>query len=203
MTNSFPCCGLQYARLPCPSLSHRVCSNSCPLSGWCHPTISSSVTPFSCCPQSFPASETFPMSRFFSSVGQSAGASASASVLPGSLSILLFSSVVHSLFGTRDWFCGKQTRDWDGEQLQDDSNALQLLCTLFLLLLHHCCLRSSGIRSWGLGTPNLVSVVVSSIFQSFYLFPRSLSCHLIDLFFLIVVCLVMNAYFFKFSEEKK
>ena len=53
--------GLQHGRLPCPSLSPRVCSNSCPLS-WCHPTISSSFVPFSSCPQSFPASGSFPMS---------------------------------------------------------------------------------------------------------------------------------------------
>ena len=59
------------ARLPCPSLSPGVCSNSCPLSWWCHPTISSSVTPFSSCPQSFPASGSFPMSQFFASGGQS------------------------------------------------------------------------------------------------------------------------------------
>ena len=60
----------QHARLPCPSLSPRVCSNSCPLSRWCHPSISSSVTPFSSCPQSFPASGSFQMSQFFPSVGQ-------------------------------------------------------------------------------------------------------------------------------------
>ena len=74
--------GLQHARLPCPSLSPRVCSNSCPLSQWCHPTISSSVVPFSSCPQSFPASGSFPMSQLFPSGGQSIGASASTSVLP-------------------------------------------------------------------------------------------------------------------------
>ena len=72
---------LQHARLPCPSLCPRVCSNSCPLSQWCHPSISSSVDPFSC-PQSFPASGSFPMSQFFSSGGQSIGASVSTSVLP-------------------------------------------------------------------------------------------------------------------------
>ena len=71
--------GLQHARLPCPSLSPGVCSDSCPLSRWCHPTISSSVTAFSC-PQSFPASGSFPMSWLFTSGGQSIGASAS--VLP-------------------------------------------------------------------------------------------------------------------------
>ena len=62
--------------------SPRVCSDSCLLSRWCHPTISSSVVPFSSCSQSFPASESFPMSRVFTSGGQSTGVSASASVLP-------------------------------------------------------------------------------------------------------------------------
>ena len=66
----------------CPSLSPEVCSNSCPLSQWCHPTISFLVTLFSSCPQSFPPSGTFPMSCFFVSAGQSIAASASASVLP-------------------------------------------------------------------------------------------------------------------------
>ena len=70
-----------WPRLPCP-LSPRLCSNSCPLSQWCHPTISSSVVPFSSCPQSFPASKSFPMRQFFTSCGQSIGTSASASVLP-------------------------------------------------------------------------------------------------------------------------
>ena len=74
--------GLQHARLPCPSLSPRVCSNSCPLSQWCHPTISFPVTPFSSCPQSFPGTGSFPMSQLFTSYDQSIGASASASVLP-------------------------------------------------------------------------------------------------------------------------
>ena len=72
---------IQHARFPCPSLSPGVDSNSCPLSWWCHPTISPSVVPFSC-PQSFPASECFPLSRLFKSDGQSIGASVSASVLP-------------------------------------------------------------------------------------------------------------------------
>ena len=74
--------GLQHARLPCPSPSPRACSNSCPSSQWCHPTISSSVAPFSFCLQSFPASGSFPMSRLFASSGQSIAASASASVFP-------------------------------------------------------------------------------------------------------------------------
>ena len=74
--------GLQYDRLPCPSLSPKVSSNSCPLSQWCHPTISPSVTPFSSYPQSSPALGSFQMSQLFTSGGQSIGASVSASVLP-------------------------------------------------------------------------------------------------------------------------
>ena len=73
--------GLHHARPPCPSPTPRVYSSSCPLSWWCHPTILSSVIPFSCL-QSFPASEAFQMSQFFTSGGQSTGLSASASVLP-------------------------------------------------------------------------------------------------------------------------
>ena len=74
--------GLQHASLPCPSPIHGACSNSCPLSQWCHPTISSSVIPFSFCLQFSPALESFPMSQFFASGGQSIGVSASAWVLP-------------------------------------------------------------------------------------------------------------------------
>ena len=72
--------GLQHARLPCPSRSPGVCSNSCPLSWWYHPTISSSVIPFSSCLQSFPASGSFPMSQPSASGGRSIGVSVSASV---------------------------------------------------------------------------------------------------------------------------
>ena len=85
MSNSLQSHRLQHARLPCPSISPRVCSNSCSLSQWCHPTISSSVSPFSSCPQSFPASGFFPVSQLFTSGGQSIGASVSASVLPMSI----------------------------------------------------------------------------------------------------------------------
>ena len=72
----------QHARPPCPSPTPGVYSNSCPLSQWCHLAISSSVVPFSSCPQSLPASVSFPMSQLFKWGGQSTGASASASVLP-------------------------------------------------------------------------------------------------------------------------
>ena len=73
--------GLQHIRPPCPSLTPRACSNSCPLCWWCHPTISSSLIPLSFCLQSFPASGSFPVSQFFASGGQSIRALASASVL--------------------------------------------------------------------------------------------------------------------------
>ena len=72
---------LQHARPPCPSPTPGVHSNSHPLSRWCHPAISSFVIPFSSCPQSLPASESFPMSQIFTWGGQSVGVSASASVL--------------------------------------------------------------------------------------------------------------------------
>ena len=73
---------LQHARLPCSLSTTRACLNSCPLIRWCHPTISSSVVPFSSCPQSLPASESFPMSQLFTWGGQSTGVSGSASVFP-------------------------------------------------------------------------------------------------------------------------
>ena len=77
--------GLQHARPPCPSSTPGVYPNSCPLCQWCHPTTSSSVIPFSFCPQSFPASGSFQMSQLFTSGGQSIGISASASVPPMSI----------------------------------------------------------------------------------------------------------------------
>ena len=83
MSDSLRPHGLHHSRLPCPSPSPRVGPSSCPLHRWCYPTISSSVSPFSFCPQSYPASGSFPMSRFFTSCGQSIGASAS--VLPVSI----------------------------------------------------------------------------------------------------------------------
>ena len=88
-SNSLQPHGLQHARPPCPSPTPRVSSNPCPLSLWCHPTISSSVVPFSSYLQSFPPSWSFKMSPFFTSGGQSIGVSASASVLP---------------MNTQDWF---------------------------------------------------------------------------------------------------
>ena len=89
MSDSLQPHGPQHARPPCPSPTPRGYSNSSPSSRWCHPTISSSVIPFSSCLQSFPASGSFPMSQFLASGSQSIGASASPSVLP---------------MNVRDWF---------------------------------------------------------------------------------------------------
>ena len=89
MSDSLQPNGLQHSRPPCPSPTPGACSNSCPLSQWCHLTISSSAIPFSSRLQSFPASGSFPMSQFFTSGGQSIGISASTSVLP---------------MNTQDWF---------------------------------------------------------------------------------------------------
>ena len=80
VSNSLQPHGPQHARLPCPSSTPRVHPNQCPLSWWCHPAISSSVIPFSLCPQSFPESGSFQMSQLFASGGQSIGVSASTSV---------------------------------------------------------------------------------------------------------------------------
>ena len=82
MSDSLRPHGLQHARLPYPSPTPGGCSNSCPSSWWCHPTISSSVVTFFTCLQSFPASGSFPVGLFFTSGGQSIRVSASASVLP-------------------------------------------------------------------------------------------------------------------------
>ena len=88
VSNSLQPHGLQHAKFFCLSLSPRVRSNSCPSSRWCHPTTSSSVTPFSFCLQSFPASGSFPMSGLFASGGQSTEASALASVLPMNIRVV-------------------------------------------------------------------------------------------------------------------
>ena len=125
--------GLQHTRLPCPPLSPGVCSNSCPLSQWCHPTISSSVIPFSSCPQSFPASWSFPATQLFTSDGQSTGASTSASVLPmniqdwfplrliGLISLLFkgLSRVISSTTVQKHQFFGARHSLWSNSPVHD------------------------------------------------------------------------------------
>ena len=113
MYNSLQPHGLQHARLPYPSPSPRLRSNSCPLSPWCHSNISSSLVPFSSCLQSFPASGSFPVNQLFTSGGQSIAASASASVLPMNIQgwfplgltglIFLQSRGLSRVFNTRVW----------------------------------------------------------------------------------------------------
>ena len=103
ITDSLRPPGLQQARPPCPSPTPRVYSDSCLLSWWCQPTISSSVIPFSSCLQSFPASGSFQMSQLFASGGQSIGVSASTSVLPmNTLISFRMDWLVGSPFSPRD-----------------------------------------------------------------------------------------------------
>ena len=94
--------GLQHTRLPCLSPTPGVYPNSHPLSRWCHPTISSSVIPFSSCPQSFPASQSFQISQFFESGGQSIGVSALSSVLPMNIQDWFSLGSIGSIFSFRN-----------------------------------------------------------------------------------------------------
>ena len=119
----------QHARLPYLSLSPRVCSNSCPLSQWCHQTLSSAIAPF--CPQSFPASGSIPMSRLFVSGDQNIRASVSASALPVNIQgwcplgliglISLLSKGLSRVFSsTTVWkhpFCGAQLSLWSNSHM--------------------------------------------------------------------------------------
>ena len=120
-----------HARLPCPSPISGVCSNSCPSSQWCHPTISSSVIPFSSCLQSFPASGSFPMSQFFALGGQSIGVSASASVLPKN-------TQDWSPLGWTDWICPRDSQEsFPIPQLKSiNSTALSFLYSPTLTSIH-------------------------------------------------------------------
>ena len=112
---------MQHTRLPCPSPTPRAYSNVCPLSWWCHPTISSSVVPFSCL-QSFPASGSFQMSQFFASGGQSIGASASISVLPMNWFPL----------GWTGWISLQSKRDSQESSPTSQFNSINSLALIFL-----------------------------------------------------------------------
>ena len=129
--------GLQHARPPCPSPTCRTYSNLCPSSQWCHPTISSSVIPFSSCLQPFPASGFFPMSQFFASGGQSIRTSASASVL---------------LMNIQDWFSlGLVWSPCSPRDSQEFSPTPQLKTSIlqcsafFLVQLSHPCMTTGKI----------------------------------------------------------
>ena len=145
-------------RLPCLSLSPRVCSSSCPLSWWCYLTISSSATLFSFCLQSFPASGYFPLSQLFASGGQSIGASTSASVLPMNIQDWLplgltaliskglsrvFSSTTigkHQFFGAPSLWSNSHIGTWllEKQQLWLHGPLLTLLPTLLQLHTFRC-----------------------------------------------------------------
>ena len=128
MSDSFQPHESQHARPPCTLPNPGVHSNSCPLSWWCHPAISPSVTPFSSCPQSLPASETFPLSQLFAWGGQSFGVSALASVLPMiTRTDLLQNGLVGSPCSPRDSRVFPKTTvqkyEFFGAQLSSQSNS--------------------------------------------------------------------------------
>ena len=147
---------LQHARLPCPSPSPGTCSNSCPSSWWCHPTISSSVVPFSSCLQSFPALGSFQMSQFFRSGGQNIGVSASASVLP---------------MNTQDWFplgwtglISLQSKGLPRDFSQQHSSKASILqCSAFFMVQH---LYTTTGKTVALTRRTLVGKVMSLLFNT-------------------------------------
>ena len=130
MSHSLQTHGLWHTRLPCPSPTPRVYSDSCPLSWWCHPTILSSVIPFSCL-QSFPASGSFQMSQLFASGGQSIGVSASTSIL---------------LMNIQDWFpwgwTGWISLQSKGPQESSPTRQFKSISSLVLSFLHSPTLTS-------------------------------------------------------------
>ena len=145
--------GLQHARPPCRSPTPRVYPNSCQLSHWCHPTISSSVIPFSSCPQSFPASGSFPLSQLFTPGGQSFGVSASTSVLP---------------MNTQDWsplgwtgWVSLQSKGLSKSLLQHHSSKATILrwSALFIAQLSHSCMITG--KTIALTRRNFVGKVMS------------------------------------------
>ena len=162
--------GLLHARLPCPSPTPGAYSSSCPSSWWCHPTISSSVVPFSSCLQSFPASESFPMSQFFTSGGQSVGVSALASVLPMNI---------------QDWFplgwtgwIPLQSKGLFKSLLQHHSSKASILrCSAFFIVQLSHPYMTTG-KTIALTTQTFVGKVISLLFNTWSRFvtaflPRS------------------------------
>ena len=146
--------GLQRARPPYPSPTPGACSNSCPSSQWCHPTVSSSVIPFSSCLQSLPASGSFPVSEFFTSGGQSIWVSASASVLP---------------INIEDWFplglTGLIFLQSTGlsSLLQHHSSKASILWSFFIAQLSHSYVTTG--KTVGLTRWTLVGKVMSLLFN--------------------------------------
>ena len=156
---------LQHARPPCPLPTPRVYSKSCPLSWWCHPTISSSVIPFSSCLQSFPASGSFQMSQLFTSGSQSIGVSASASVL----------SIIFRMISSRiDWFDFLAVQGTLKSVVQHHSSKASFFwCSAFFTVqLSHPCMttgKTIALTSW-----TFVSKVMSLLFNMLSRLVRSL-----------------------------
>ena len=183
MSDSLRPHGLQYARPPCPSPTSRIGSNSCPLSRWCHPTISSSVVRFSSCPQSFPASGSFPVTQFFTSGSQSFGVSASASVLP---------------MNTQDWsplgwtgWISLQSK-WLSSLLQHHSSKASILqhSAFFIVQLSHLYITTG--KTIALTIQTFVGKVMSLLFKILSRFviaflPRG-NCLLISRGSLVSLC---------------
>ena len=161
VSNSLRPHGQQQARLPCPTPAPGACSKPCPLSRWCHPTISSSVVPFSSCLQSFPASGSFPMSWLFASGVQSIGASTSASVLP---------------LNIQNWFIlgltglislqSKGLSRAKGLSFEDHSSKASILRHLELVQLSHSYMTTG--KTIGLTIWTFVSKVMSLLFNMFF-----------------------------------
>ena len=148
---------LQHARLPCLSPAPRACSNSSPLSWWCHPIISSSVVPFSSCPQSLPASESFPMSQLFAWGGQSIGVSTLASVLP---------ILIQGWFPLWiDWFNLLAVQGTLKSLLQHHSSKASILwrTDFFLVQLSHSYMTTG--KAIGFTRQNFVGKVMSLLFN--------------------------------------
>ena len=164
--------GLKHTRLPCPSLSPRVFSNSCPLSQWCYLTISFSVISFSSLLQSFPASGSFPMSQLFASGGQSIGASALVSVIPVN---------IQDWFPYRmDWFELLAVQVILKNFLQHhNSKASIFQCSAFFMVQLSHPYMTTG-KPIALTTWTFVGKVVSLLFntQSRWLLCRYTYCHL-------------------------
>ena len=131
VSNSLLPHGLHHARLPCPSPTTRDCSKSCQSSWWCHPTISSSVVPFSSCLQSFPALGSFPMIQFFASGSKNTGASALASVLPMNI---------------QDWSLGWTARQQE-KPLREEAHIPEIKASLHSLQLEKTCSNKDTVQA--------------------------------------------------------
>ena len=154
MFNSLGPCGLQYTRFPCPSPSPGVCSNSCPLSWWCHSTSGSSVLCFSSSLQSFLAWGSFLMSCLFAAGYQSIGASASASVLPMN---------IQDWFLRMDWFDLLAVQRALKSLLQHHNSKHQFFCTQPSLW------SNSHIHTWLLDVALTVALTIRTILQLWHI----------------------------------